>query len=313
LNTLNTEINSFELYLKDISQYPLLSRDEEFNIAKKVINFRTKTFKLEKFILKNRKRYSMVRPQFKKLKKYRMILQKNKNKMINANFRLVVSIAKRYHNNHLQLPDLIAEGNIGLIKAVSRFEPEKGFRFSTFATWWIKQNVIKSIKDKGRTVRLPIHIEKVLAKYKKILQDYSSNNNSNQSRKFSEYPGINEDKIRFLLNIPNSVVSLNLKLADSDKELNEILIDETKAYSPVDKLMDFSLRNTIKRLLNNLSETEIKILTMRFGLNNSEPMVLDMVGKEIGMTRERVRQIQANALRKLRESKYSIELKSFLE
>ena len=261
--------NILRIYLKEISAFPLLSSEEEvkyFRLAAK-----KKTAKTAKKLL------------------------------INSNLRLVVNIAKRYTRFSVPLPDLIEEGNLGLIKAVEKFEVSKGFRFSTYATWWIKQYIIRALSNQGRSIHLPAHIIEILNKYVKI--------NSQLMQKLSREPSVEEvakklkltlEKTRKIIEISEMPISLNLLSQDDDKRTLEDLIQDKTYVSPSDSYFSTVQAEKIEKLLNSLSKRESRVIQLRFGLNDDSPHTLAETGTIFRISRERVRQIELKALRKLR-------------
>ena len=301
-----------DTYWNEISKIPMLSKEDEYEIAKKIYYYRNKVRDLESKI-KNGMSGKEKKFNLKKMKLYQNAFRKYKNKMIRGNFRLVVSIAKKYHSQHLDFLDIIEEGNIGLIKGVDKFDHRRGFRFSTFATWWIRQAINNSIKDKGRMIRIPVHVETSLSKIKKAITRHMEGKGAiPKIKSISEATGISEEKIRFLLSIPQDTVSLNIHVSDSDRELSDLLIDESEAFNPEEKAVSYSLKKLIKKALSGLTESEHQILMMRFGLEKNSPMILADIGEKLGVTRERVRQIEARAINKLKNSDLSDDLKCFI-
>lgn len=306
------EKSAIDLYLEEISKIPLMTREEELLLANQIASLSDEKCLLDEE-LKNSSQNDIVKHELeKKIVKTTASLDRAKHKMIRGNCRLVVNIAKRYRNSFLSLADLIEEGNLGLLKAVDRFDPRRGFRFSTFAIWWIKQSIIKSIKDKGSTIRIPIHIDKDISKFKKVISDFTSKNYREPSlQELIKITRFTKKKIGFLLNVPGDFVSIDKKIGDSSKDLSEILEDTEKRYSPVETLLNESLRQSLDTVLSNLSEKEHEIIKLRFGLGEQSPMILEQIGETLGITRERVRQIQAVALKKMRTLAKESELDIF--
>ena len=256
-----------KMYLREIGQIPLLTFDEETDYAKKVLEGD----------------------------------EEAKQKLIEANLRLVVSIAKKHTNRGLKMLDLIQEGNMGLMKAVEKFEYEKGFKFSTYATWWIRQAITRAIADQGRTIRIPVHMIETINKIKKesriILQETGKEPTAEELSKKLELP---VDKVKNILEMNQDPISLETPVgSEEDSELGDFVEDD-KFLNPYDATTRVLLKEQLDDILKTLNEREEMVLRLRYGLNDGSPKTLEEVGKEFNVTRERIRQIEVKALRKLR-------------
>ena len=303
------EDDPLALYLKQIKKIPLLTPDEE---KKCYIEIRYHRDMLDNLVrdLNNGK---IDASEYEREKaKLEANLVEVKNRIITANLRLVVSIAKKYQHRGLSLIDLIDEGNIGLIEAIDRFDYTRGFKFSTYSTWWIRQSIIKAIANKGRLIRVPIHMLNTIKKCyyvtKQLTQKFGR---EPTAAEISEQLGVSEDKVLKILHIAQEPSSLEVPVnPESSSELGDLIID-TESSGHEDTVFFLALQELIKQVLNKLSTREKKIIELRFGLDGEGPYTLEETGRIIGITRERVRQIQNSALKKLKSFKLSEDLQEF--
>ena len=279
LNSVNAD-DSVRIYLQQIGKIPMLSSEEETDVAKRI-----------------KEEHSELA----------------KNILVNANLRLVVSIAKKYIGRGLSFLDLIQEGNIGLMKAVDKFDPDKGYKFSTYATWWIRQAITRAIADQARTIRIPVHMVETINKLARVQRQLTQElNREPTDEEIAKKLGISLDKVREVYKISQDPVSLETPIGEEDdSHLGDFIKDE-RTMSPEEYTEIGMLKEELSGVLLTLTEREEKVLRLRFGLDDGQCRTLEEVGQIFNVTRERIRQIEAKALRKLRHPSRSRKLKDFL-
>ena len=306
------------MYLKEIGKVPLLSADEEIELAQKMEDGAVAAEKIS--ILKGRmdnatdEEKADLKDEIKKLQKEVDFGADAKKRLAEANLRLVVSIAKRYVGRGMLFLDLIQEGNLGLIKAVEKFDYKKGYKFSTFATWWIRQEITRAIADQARTIRIPVHmvetINKLIRVSRQLLQELGREPSPEEIAAEMNMP---VERVREILKISQEPVSLETPIGEEeDSHLGDFIKDDNVPV-PADAAAFTLLKEQLEEVLGTLTEREQKVLTLRFGLEDGRARTLEEVGKEFNVTRERIRQIEAKALRKLRHPSRSRKLKDYLE
>ena len=300
------------MYLKEIGKVPLLSADEEINIAMRMEKGDEAKQMLESGINADGK--PLTDEEKKQCQAAIDDGTQAKRLLAEANLRLVVSIAKRYVGRGMLFLDLIQEGNLGLIKAVEKFDYRKGYKFSTYATWWIRQAITRAIADQARTIRIPVHmvetINKLIRVSRKLLQEYGREPTPEEIAKAM---GISEAKVREIIKIAQEPVSLETPIGEEeDSHLGDFIPDDD-APAPAEAASHALMREQLWDVLNTLTPREEKVLRLRFGLDDGNQRTLEEVGREFKVTRERIRQIEAKALRKLRHPSRSKKLKDYLE
>ncbi len=275
--------DSVRLYLREIGKIPLLTPEEEAELAERIVKGDKKA----------------------------------KDKMVESNMRLVVSIAKRYGGRGLDFLDLIQEGNTGLLRAVEKFDPEKGFKFSTYATWWVRQAITRAIADQARTIRIPVHmvetINKVLRTTRKLTAEL---NREPTNEEIAKELGLEPEKVDYVMRIKQDIASLDASVGregdDEDSVLGDFVEDEERD-SPEDSAANQILKEQLSEIIATLTDREQKIIRLRFGIGGGRPHTLEEVGNEFDVTRERIRQIEAKALSKLRKNKDTKKLHEYLK
>ena len=306
------------MYLKEIGKVPLLSADEEIELAQKMEDGAVAAEKIS--ILKGRmdnatdEEKADLKDEIKRLQKEVDLGADAKKRLAEANLRLVVSIAKRYVGRGMLFLDLIQEGNLGLIKAVEKFDYKKGYKFSTYATWWIRQAITRAIADQARTIRIPVHmvetINKLIRVSRQLLQELGREPSPEEIAAEMNMP---VERVREILKISQEPVSLETPIGEEeDSHLGDFIKDDNVPV-PADAAAFTLLKEQLEEVLGTLTEREQKVLTLRFGLEDGRARTLEEVGKEFNVTRERIRQIEAKALRKLRHPSRSRKLKDYLE
>ncbi len=289
------------MYLREIGRVPLLNAEEEVRLAQ----------------IMERGKQERVRAERLKVVPHRKYLEDGEEaqrRLTEANLRLVVSVAKKYIGRGMNLLDLIQEGNIGLIRAVEKFDYTKGYKFSTYATWWIRQAITRAIADQARTIRIPVHmvetINRLIRISRRLLQDLGREPTSEE---IAEQMEISAEKVREIIKVSQEPVSLETPIGEEDdSHLGDFLEDQT-ALAPAEAASHQLLKEQVEDVLDSLTERERKVLQLRFGLDDGRSRTLEEVGKEFHVTRERIRQIEAKALRKLRHPSRSRKLKDYLD
>ncbi|MFN2283876.1 MAG: sigma-70 family RNA polymerase sigma factor [Anaerolineae bacterium] len=294
------------LYLREMARVPLLSNEEEVTLAKKIEHGRE-----AKRLLQNNGHHTA--DEFACLESVFNEGVDARDHLIRANTRLVVSIAKKYIGRGVPFLDLIQEGNLGLMKAVEKFEYQRGYRFSTYATWWIRQTITRAIADQGRTIRVPVHMsDRIRRLYRRAQEIEQERGTRPTPEELAEELGLEPRKVQWMMRVSWQPLSLERPVGeDDDSELSNFIEDD-RTLTPPDTTYQGMLRDRIEEVLTTLSPREVRILRMRFGLSNGKSYTLEEVGQKFGLTRERIRQIEGQALRRLRHPSRSRDLKDYL-
>ncbi|WP_417759091.1 RNA polymerase sigma factor RpoD [Senegalimassilia anaerobia] len=299
------------MYLKEIGKVPLLSAAEEIDLAMKIEAGVAAAAELDKAEEEGRE---LERREKRRLGRVEQVGIDAKQQLIEANLRLVVSIAKRYVGRGMLFLDLIQEGNLGLIRAVEKFDYTKGFKFSTYATWWIRQAITRAIADQARTIRIPVHmvetINKLVRIQRQLLQELGREPTPEE---IGKEMGLPAERVREIQKISQEPVSLETPIGEEeDSQLGDFIEDDS-AVVPPDAASFSMLQEQLSKVLDGLAERERKVISLRFGLEDGHPRTLEEVGREFGVTRERIRQIESKTLAKLRHPSRSSKLKDYLE
>ncbi len=299
------------MYLKEIGKVPLLTAEQEVILAKAIEEGEAATAELDKSVASAKKLPTIRMRELQRVERQGQLAKK---KLIEANLRLVVSIAKRYVGRGMLFLDLIQEGNLGLIRAVEKFDYTKGYKFSTYATWWIRQAITRAIADQARTIRIPVHmvetINKLIRIQRQLLQDLGREPTPEEIGREMEY---SPEKVREILKVSQEPVSLETPIGEEEDSHLGDFIEDSDAVVPVDAASFILLQEQLDSVLHTLSEREKKVIQLRFGLTDGHPRTLEEVGREFGVTRERIRQIESKTLSKLRHPSRSQKLRDYLE
>ena len=299
------------MYLKEIGKVPLLTAAEEIDLAMKIEAGVEATEKLE---ADDAGEIELDRRERRRLGRIEQMGLDAKQQLIEANLRLVVSIAKRYVGRGMLFLDLIQEGNLGLIRAVEKFDYKKGFKFSTYATWWIRQAITRAIADQARTIRIPVHMVETINKLVRIQRQLLQEKGREPTpEEIGEQMGLSAERVREIQKISQEPVSLETPIGEEeDSQLGDFIEDDS-AVVPPDAASFSMLQELLGKVLDGLAERERKVISLRFGLEDGHQRTLEEVGREFGVTRERIRQIESKTLAKLRHPSKSSKLKDFLE
>jgi RNA polymerase primary sigma factor len=296
------------MYLKEIGKVPLLTASEEVDLAMKIEAGEEASARLRE------KGDKLSREELRTLRRQERTGQEAKRKLVEANLRLVVSIAKRYVGRGMLFLDLIQEGNLGLIRAVEKFDFRKGYKFSTYATWWIRQAITRAIADQARTIRIPVHmvetINKLIRVQRSLLQELGREPTPEE---IAEQMELTPEKVREIIKVSQEPVSLETPIGEEEDSHLGDFIEDADAVVPIDAASFILLQEQLEDVLNSLNEREKEVIRLRFGLTDGHPRTLEEVGREFGVTRERIRQIESKTLAKLRHPTRSAKLRDYLE
>ena len=299
------------MYLKEIGKVDLLTAADEVDLAMKIEAGLEASNKLE---AAENGEIELTRAEMRRLTRVENVGLEAKQALISANLRLVVSIAKRYVGRGMLFLDLIQEGNLGLIRAVEKFDYEKGFKFSTYATWWIRQAITRAIADQARTIRIPVHmvetINKLVRVQRQLLQDLGRDPTPEE---IGAEMDMSADRVREIQKISQEPVSLETPIGEEEDSQLGDFIEDSQAVVPPDAASFSMLQEQLTQVLDSLADRERKVIELRFGLVDGHPRTLEEVGREFGVTRERIRQIESKTLAKLRHPSRSQKLKDYLE
>lgn len=295
------------MYLKEIGKVPLLKAEDEITLAKQIEAGEEAAAKLEES-------EDLPREELRRLRRQEREGMMAKKKLVEANLRLVVSIAKRYVGRGMLFLDLIQEGNLGLIRAVEKFDWRKGYKFSTYATWWIRQAITRAIADQARTIRIPVHmvetINKLIRVQRQLLQELGREPTPEE---IGDQMGLPQEKVREIMKISQEPVSLETPIGEEEDSQLGDFIEDSDAEVPADAASFSLLQEQLREVLDTLSDRERKVIELRFGLMDGHPRTLEEVGRVFGVTRERIRQIESKTLSKLRHPNRSARLRDYLE
>ncbi len=299
------------MYLKEIGKVPLLTAAQEIDLAMKIEAGLEATARMEEASERGER---LDRAELRRMRRIEQVGLDAKQQLVEANLRLVVSIAKRYVGRGMLFLDLIQEGNLGLIRAVEKFDYTKGFKFSTYATWWIRQAITRAIADQARTIRIPVHmvetINKLIRVQRSLLQEFGREPTPEE---IGEQMEMTAERVREILKISQEPVSLETPIGEEEDSQLGDFIEDGEAIVPPDAASFSMLQEQLSKVLDGLSERERKVIELRFGLTDGHPRTLEEVGREFGVTRERIRQIESKTLCKLRHPSRSSKLKDYLE
>ncbi|HLE14104.1 MAG TPA: sigma-70 family RNA polymerase sigma factor [Anaerolineales bacterium] len=294
------------LYFREMSSFPLLSLEEEKSIAQRIERGREAAIHLIQLKRSDSSRRS-------ELERLIQDGRQAREHLIKSNTRLVVSVAKRYVGQGVPFLDLIQEGNLGLMKAVEKFEPQRGFRFSTYATWWIRQAITRAVADHGRTIRIPVHMtDRIRVMYRAANDLEQALGRPPTTGELAEQVGVEQGKVRWMMKISWTPLSLESPVGDDEESELGMFVEDETTPSPAQYVYHEMLQERVSEVLSTLSPREARVLKLRFGLGEDRPYTLEEVGRKFGLTRERIRQIEGKALRRLRHPRRSRRLREYL-